>query len=279
MDFRGSNVIITGGSSGIGKAVAKLLAADGANVFIIARDEARLGQAVSEIEAERLSPDQRFGAFTADVKSYEEVETAVAAIVAAHGLPDGLVNSAGTTYPGHFEEIPLDTFRHLMDVNFFGTLHCIRAVLPYLQDRGGGFITNISSGAGLVSWFGFTAYAATKFAVRGFSDALRDELKPQGISVSVAFPPDTDTPQLAFEQALLPAETKAISGTVAPMSPVEVARQILSGVRRGKYLIMPGLKSQMMLRFFSTFGSLTNWCKDHVIAGDRTGRILLKVLS
>jgi 3-dehydrosphinganine reductase len=166
-----------------------------------------------------------------------------------------------------------------MDVNFFGTVHAIRAVLPHLKNRGGGFITNISSGAGLVSWFGYTAYAATKFAVRGFSDALRDELKPQNISVSVVFPPDTDTPQLAFEQSLLPAETRAISGTVAPMSPEEVARQILAGVRRGRYLIMPGFKSEMMLRFFSTFGALTNWCKDHVITGDRTGKILLKVLS
>jgi 3-dehydrosphinganine reductase len=279
MDFQGANVIITGGSSGIGKAAAELLAADGANVFIIARDEAKMNQAVREIEKKRVSSDQRFAAFTADVKSYEEVERAVAAIVRANGLPDGLINSAGISYPGYFEEIPLDTFRNLMDVNFFGTLYAIRAVLPYLQDQGGGFITNISSGAGVVSWFGYTAYSPTKFAVRGFSDALRDELKPLGISVSVVLPPDTETPQLRFEQDLLPAETRAISGTVAPMSPEEVARHILNGVRRGKYLIMPGFKNEAMLRFFSIFGSLTNWCKDHVIAGDWMGKILLKVLS
>ncbi len=97
--------------------------------------------------------------------------------------------------------------------------------------------------------------------------------------MSVVFPPDTDTPQLRFEQKLLPAETRAISGTVAPMKAEEVAQQILNGVRRGKYLIMPGFKSEMMLRFFSTFGSLTNWCKDHVIAGDWMGRIILKVFS
>ncbi len=165
MDFEGANVIITGGSSGIGKAVAKLLAAEGASVFIIARDEGKLNRAVREIEKERVSPDQRFGAFTADVRSYDEVAQAVGDIVRANGLPHGLINSAGITYPGHFEEIPLDTFRNLMDVNFFGTLHAIRAVLPYLQDQGGGFLINISSGAGIVSWFGYTAYAATKFAV------------------------------------------------------------------------------------------------------------------
>jgi len=279
MNFRGANVIITGGSSGIGKATAKLLAKYGAHVFIIARNQKKLDQALQEIQAERVSPDQGFGAFSADVRSYQEIEAAIVAIVEASGLPDGLINSAGITYPGYFEEIPLETFRDLMDVNYFGTLYAIRAVLPFLKERGGGFIVNISSGAGIVSYFGYTAYGASKFAVRGLSDALRDELKPQGISVSVVFPPDTDTPQHRFEQKLLPPKTKAISGTVKLVSPEQVAKEILEGVCKGKYLIMPGFKSEVMLRFFSIFGSLTNWAKDHVVANDRTGRLLLKVLS
>ena len=280
MDFQGANVIITGGSSGIGKATAKLLAKYGANVFIIARDQRRLDQAIQEIEAERISPTQQFGAFSADVRSYEGVEAAVAAIVDAGGLPDGLINSAGITYPGHFEEIPLKTFRDLMDVNYFGTLYAIRAVLPFLKEKGGGFIVNISSAVGIVSIFGYTAYAASKFAVRGLSDALRDELKPQAISVSVVFPPDTDTPMTRFEQNLLPPETKAISGTVKLISPEQVARETLEGVRKGKYLIMPGSKSDvMMIRFFSIFGSLANWAKDHVVADDTIGRLVLRILS
>jgi len=279
MDFRGANVIVTGGSSGIGKATAKLLAHYGASVFIIARDRGKLEQTVQEIEAERVSPDQQFGAFSADVRSYEEIEAAVAAIVEAGGLPHGLINSAGITCPGYFEDIPLDVCRNLMDVNYFGTLYAIRAVLPFLKERGGGFIANVCSGAGIVSYFGYSAYGASKFAVRGLSDALRDEFKPQSISVSVVFPPDTETPQYYFEQKLLPPETKAISGTVKPMSAEQVARDILQGVRRRKYLIMPGAKSQLMLRFFSIFGSLANWAKDHVVANDRTGRLLLKVLG
>jgi len=279
MDFQGAHVIITGGSSGIGKAVAKLLARAGASVFIIARDRRKLDEAIQEIEVERISPDQQFGAFSADVKRFEEVQAAVVAIVDAGGLPDGLINCAGVTYPGYFEEIPLQIFRDLMDVNYFGTVYAVRSVLPFLKERGGGFIANISSGAGIVSYFGYSGYAASKFAVRGLSDALRDELKPHAISVSVVFPPDTDTPQHRFEQSLLPPETKAISGTVEPMNPEQVARDVLEGVRREKYLIMPGFKSEVMLRFFSVFGSLTNWAKDHVVANDRTGRLLLKVLG
>jgi len=279
MDFQGTNVIVTGGSSGIGKATARLLAKRGANVFIIARDQRKLGQALQEIEAERARPDQVFGTFSADVRDYGEIETTVSTIARTQGLPDGLINSAGITYPGYFEEIPLKTFHALMDVNYFGTLHTIRAVLPFLKKRGSGFIVNICSSAGLVSFFGYSGYAASKFAIRGLSDALRDELRPQGISVHIVFPPDTDTPQYHFERELLPPETKAISGTVKPLSPDQVARDILEGVRKGKYLIMPGLKNEMMLRGFSIFGSLANWGKDHVIARDKIGKALLKILS
>jgi len=280
MDFRGANVIVTGGSSGIGKATARLLAEYGANVFIIARDQKKLDQAIGETKAQRISSSQQFGAFSADVTSYEEVEAAIAAIVEVGGPPDGLISSAGITYPGHFEEIPLKTFRDIMDVNYFGTVHATRAVLPFLKERGGGFIVNLSSQAGMVSFFGYTAYSASKFAVRGFSDALRDEVKPQGISVSIVFPPDTDTPMFRFEQKLLPRVTKAIMGTVKLMSPEQVAREMLEGVRRGKYLIMPGSKSDvLMVRFFSIFGSLANWAKDHVVADDTVGRLLLKILS
>lgn len=280
MEFQGANVIITGGSSGIGKALAKLLAERGANVFIIARDQKKLNQAIQEIKAEKASPDQRFRAFSADVRSYEEVAATVAAIVQVGGLPHGLINSAGITYPGYFEEIPLKAFHDLMDVNYFGTVNTIKAVLPFLKERGSGFIVNVSSGAGILSGIGYSAYAASKFAVRGFSDALRDELKPQNISLSVVFPPDTDTPQLRFEKELSPPETKALGGTLSkPLSPERVAEDILKAVKKKKYMTMPAFKNAAMLRFFSIFGSLERWAKDHVIADDKTGKLLLKIFS
>jgi len=266
MNFRGANAIVTGGSSGIGKAAAKLLARRGANVFIIARDQQKLEGAVQEIEAERVSPAQRFGCFSADVRSYEEVAVAVAATVEAGGPPDLLINSAGITHPGYFEEIPLSVFRDMMDTNYFGALHAIKAVLPHMMARKSGWIVTISSVAGLIGVFGYTAYGASKFAVRGFSAALRAELKPHNIGVSVLLPPDTETPQLWEENKIKPYETKAISGNVKPMSPERVARELLRGIRRGKHLIIPGLESKLISRLQGLSSSLVDWYMDRLIA-------------
>jgi len=269
MNFQGANVIITGGSSGIGKATAKLLAKRGANVFIIARDQKKLEQAVQEIEAERVSADQQFRCFSADVSSYEEVEAAVAAIVEAGGPPDVLINSAGISHPGYFEEIPLSIFKDTMDTNYFGTLHAIKAVLPHMMARKSGHIVTVSSVAGLIGVFGYTAYGASKFAVRGLSAALRAELKPHNIGVSVLLPPDTETPQLWEENKIKPYETKAISGNVKPMSAERVARELLNGIRRGKHLIIPGLESKLISRLQGLSSSLVDWYMDRLVAKAR----------
>ena len=269
MDFQRANVIITGGSSGIGKATSKLLAKYGANVFTIARDRKKLDQAVQEIEAQRISPDQQFGAFSADVRSYKEVENAIAAIIEADGPPDILINSAGICHPGYFEELPLSVFRDMMDTNYFGTLYAVKAVLPHMMAQGKGHIVTVSSVAGLIGVFGYTAYGASKFAVRGLSEALRSELKPHNIGVSVLLPPDTETPQLWEENKIKPYETKAISGSVKPMSPEKVAQELLEGIRRGKYLIIPGLESKLIYRLQGLSGSLLYWYMDRLVAQAR----------
>ncbi len=261
--FTGKTVVITGGSSGIGKAVGSLLAHRGANVFILARDQEKLNRALRDIEAARTAGEQRFGAFRCDVTSSDDVTAAVADVVKAGGFPDILINSAGIVRPGYFEELPLSTFREQMDVNYLGTVHGVRAVLPYMMEQGGGHIVNISSVAGAIGVFGYTAYAASKFAVRGFSEALRIELKPHDIRVSVVIPDDTDTPQLTGEKELQPLETqmtegvlkpetleglretlaywfvKLIVGGGEPMSAEAVAEAVLRGIQRERFLIAP----------------------------------------
>ncbi|MGD8244297.1 MAG: SDR family oxidoreductase [Anaerolineae bacterium] len=287
--FKGKNVIITGGSSGIGKATAKLLAGEGANVFIIARNRQNNNRALQEIRTEGSKPGHQCGAFCADVASYEQVVAAVAAIVEAGGVPDILINCAGMVYPGYFEELPLSTFRHQMDVNYFGTLHTVRAVLPYMMSQGRGHIVNVSSMGGVGGTFGYTAYAASKFAVRGFTEALRVEMKPHGVRVSLVLPPDTDTPQLRQEREIQPPELKMITGGVKPkhlgcpsefiaywlmiwvltdngepMSPDRVAGAILKGIRRGKPVIVPDATLRMgyLLRGFLV--PLWNWAQDNL---------------
>jgi 3-dehydrosphinganine reductase len=94
-----------------------------------------------------------------------------------------------------------------------------------------------------MSVFGYSAYGATKFAVTGFSEVLRAEMKPHGIRVSVAFPPDTDTPQLAFEAPYKPAETKAISGNAKALPAEQVATAVLEQAARGRFMLFPGFDS------------------------------------
>ncbi len=286
---RGKNVIITGGSSGIGKATAKMLARNGANVFIVARDKERLNQALEEIKAEGDDQDQRYGAFSADVTSWQEVESAIAHIVEAGGAPDIFINSAGIVYPGYFEELPLSEFKRQMDVNYFGTLHTVKAVLPHMMAQGGGHIVNISSFGGVFGAFGYTAYGASKFAVCGFTEALRAELRPHSITVSLVIPPDTDTPQLEGEQKIRPLETELMSGTGKPeklnrlsefiafglakwvlsdngdpMSPEQVAKAIVRGIQRRRYLIFPDAMLMVAYYLRGFLLPVANWAQDRL---------------
>ena len=289
--FKEKNVIVTGGSSGIGKATAQLLSAEGANVFIIARDREKLEQALQEIQMEGTGPHQQNGALSADVTAYDKVENAVSSIEEAGGAPDVLINCAGVAYPGHFEELPLSSFKKQMDVNYFGTLHTIKAVLPYMLAQEAGHIVNVSSLAGVIGGFGYTAYAASKFAVYGFTEALRAEMKPRGIGVSLVLPPDTDTPQLREEQELQPLTLKMITGSVQPkkfnrpsefiayyltkwlltdngqpMSPHRVAVAVLEGIRRGRFLIIPDATLRIAVRLRGFVIPLGNWAQDQLAA-------------
>jgi 3-dehydrosphinganine reductase len=258
--------LVTGGSSGIGLAISKILASAGAHVWLVARNPERLQAAMREVEATRTSPEQVCGIAPADVTIAEQAAAAVEMVTRASGVPDLVVNSAGDTFPGYVEEISLETFRGLMDVNYFGTVNIIKSVLPGMLVRSSGHIINISSLAGFFGVFGYSAYTATKFAVRGFSDVLRMELKPRGIRVSVVFPPDTDTPQLAFEAPLKPPETKILSGNAKVLSANEVARITLRDAARGRYVIIPGLDGKLLYRLSGLLGNLTYPIMDWMLA-------------
>ncbi|MDQ1532401.1 MAG: 3-dehydrosphinganine reductase, partial [Actinomycetota bacterium] len=151
---------------------------------------------------------------------------------------DIAICSAGQARPGYFQELDPELFRTMMDVNYFGTVNVARAVVPSMIERRAGSFVGISSAAGLVGVFGYTAYAPTKFAVRGFLESLRAELLPYGIHVGCSFPPDTDTPQLADEEPYKPKETRAISGTIKPLSAERVAKSIVEGIEKEHFAII-----------------------------------------
>jgi 3-dehydrosphinganine reductase len=250
--FRDKAVLITGGSSGIGLALAQQLAAAGAHVWLLARRKQVLEAALAKLPR---SAGQRCGIVSADVSNWKQVQAAVARMEREVSLPDLLVNSAGETHPGYVQDIPLEIFEKLMDINYLGTVYAIRAVLPGMIARGSGHIINISSITGFLGVFGYTAYGATKYAVRGFSDALRAEVKPLGVRVSIVFPPDTDTPQLAYENQFKPPETKALAGIAGGLSPEVVAGEILRDAARGRYIILPGFEAKLFYRLNDLIGN------------------------
>jgi 3-dehydrosphinganine reductase len=237
--YLGKNVYITGGSSGIGLAAAKQFAGAGANVVIFSRDQKKLDAALPAIEAAKASSGQKFLAVQLDVGNNTEVEAKMTDTVRSFGVPDVLVNSAGVAWCHYLEQTPYEEFERMMMTDFFGVRNTVAALVPFMKERGGN-IVNIASILGVVGVFGYAAYCPSKFAVIGFSEVLRGELKQHNIRVSVLCPPDTDTPQLAEENKTKPPETRAISGNVGMKQPEQVAAAMIKGMERGKLMIVPG---------------------------------------
>jgi 3-dehydrosphinganine reductase len=266
MRYRDRHMIITGGSSGIGLATARLLAQQGANITIIARDPAKLQQARAEIEAARADPAQRVQTFSVDVTDQPRLEEAIAAAIGELGAPEALIASAGIAHPGYFLEIPLEMFKYTMELNYLGTVYAARAVVPAMRQHGRGQLVFISSGAGLIGIFGYTSYCPSKFALRGLAEALRAELKPSGIKVSVVYPPDTQTPQLEYENRTKPAETREISATASMWAAEDVARVIVDGMGKGRFCITPGLTMLLLARLNSLVVPFLNLYFDRIVA-------------
>ena len=268
------HALISGGSSGIGLALAEKLFAQGWDVSLMARDQSRLEIARDQIAKQRHEPSQRIQIFSADVTDAAAAAATVSAS-AAHQPLDLLVTSAGIVQPGEFGDLPADAFAHTMNVNYLGTVNLVRAALPAMRARGKGRMVLISSGAGLIGLYGYTAYAPSKFAVRGFAEALRAELKPEGIGVSIVYPPDTDTPQLHAEIAARPNATSRIAAGAKVLSAGEVAEAILTGVARGRFIIAPGLEMKLLSVLHSLIRpALNRFLFDPVIADEHRKKAL-----
>jgi 3-dehydrosphinganine reductase len=257
------HAIISGGSSGIGLALAHRLAGEGWNLTLLARDVEKLRRAKLELE----KAGAQVHAVSADVREAPSVTAAVNMAIEALGPPDLVVASAGIVIPGLFASLPPAAFGETMAINYHGAVHLVRAALPAMRARAGGRIVLVSSGAGLIGLYGYSAYAPSKFALRGLAEALRGELKPEGIGVSIVYPPDTDTPQLAEEIRNRPEITGKIAGGARLHSADEVAAAILKGVRRQSFTIAPGWEMSLLAPLHSLIGPLLQrFSFDKVIA-------------
>ena len=183
--LRGKVALVTGGSRGIGLAIARALVADGVQVSITGRDPAHLSAARPKIEAAGPGSVETF---QADVRRYDEIQGAITATVARFGGLDFLINNAGI---GIFTDVASMTpaqFSEVIDTNLTGVFNACQAALPHLKQRGGGFIINISSLAGKNPFKGAAAYCASKAALNAFSEVLMQEVRYDNIRVSYVMP-------------------------------------------------------------------------------------------
>jgi 3-dehydrosphinganine reductase len=242
----GTHVVITGGSSGIGLATARIAASRGARVSLVARDADRLARAGASIGSVVTA--------TADVTDADAVRRAFAHLTEAQGPCDVLVTSAGSSHPGYFEQLDDAVFRDQMEIDYFGTLHAIRAVVPSMIERRRGHLVTVSSTAGLIGVYGYSAYAPAKFAVRGLTETLRAELAPHGIVVSCVYPPDTRTPGFDAENALKPPETERISAAIKPRDADHVANAVITGIEKDRLVITADVQTAALARAAGLLG-------------------------
>lgn len=267
-DYRGKRVYVLGGSQGIGRACAEAFASRGAHVVVFARHEGPLREACQGIAGRCQDAGQGVTPVVLDVSDAAAVAEVMEATRVAHGPPDLLLNCVGGARPGYFEDLGTEQMLETWRVNWLSCWLPIRALVPHMKERGG-VIVNTASLAGLIGVFGYTDYCAAKFAVVGFSEALRSELAPHGIEVFVLCPPDTDTPGFAAEEVGKPAETRAVSGAVALSSPEKVAEALLRGIERRSFLIVPGSAGRLAALAQRIAPSAVRWFADRAVRGAR----------
>jgi len=234
--FKNKIVVITGGSSGLGLALAKLLASKGARLVLVARDSKKIAQACQNVLD--VTSNASVHGISVDVTDQTSLSSFYSEVQKKYGTIDILINSAGILKEGYFENLSENDFRHVMDVNYFGLLSVIKTFLPMLK-QSHGRIVNISSVAGLEGVFGFTPYCASKHAVVGLTKSLYYELKPQGVTVQMVFPPEFDSPMVDKLNIGRTPENTAHVLMIPHTSVQSIAKGVIKGMRTKDLTIFP----------------------------------------
>lgn len=255
--MKNKKVAITGASSGIGRATALRMAKEGADVALIARNRERLDETAAEIR--RLG--RKAVVIEADVSKEDEVKAAVETAIRELGGLDVFHNNAGIYLRCPAKDLRMDQIRKLMEVDFFGNLNGLYAVLPYFLKQGRGSIVTTCSMDGKKGVPPDAAYVAAKFAMNGFYQVLRQELEGTGVNVSIIYPSRMDTPQIAHVDC----------PKITPKgNPDMVAKAVVKAVKhRKKEVMVPSLSCHLLTWADAISPSLSDWMiKFNGLAGE-----------
>ncbi len=255
--FYQKNIVITGGSSGIGLAIAIEFAKLEARLFLLARNLNRLQEAKHVLH-------QQFGdklfvqVFSIDVADKNQVKRTIDIVNQEYGGIHTIIANAGIVHVEKFATLPIEKMRQIMDVNYWGAVYSIQAAWPYLCQAQDGHIGVVSSVAGYVGIIGYSAYSPTKFAMAGLAQSLQVEAKQNGIHITIIYPPDTDTPQLAEENKNMLPELAKLKRHASILQPEVVARKFVQGMCKNKFEVFCNWQSKWIKRILAFWPSLAN---------------------
>jgi len=240
--YEHKTIFISGGSSGIGLAMAEQLAACGAHIVIFARNAERLREAEEAIANKVLSGAQNIASYSVDVGDNKALSASLADAVEKMGTPDVVITSAGMATAKAFSEQSYAEFKANIDINVMGTVGFIRGLYPNMAAKGGGQIAMIGSLAGLVPTWGYSSYCASKGALQSFADVLEMESLGEGFRVTLINPAEVATPMVAAEAASqsLPRATRFMKDMVGTANVDDMAISTLQSIAKKRRRVVFG---------------------------------------
>jgi len=241
--IRGKCALVTGAASGIGRAIAGRLAAEGVGLFLVDIDESGLADVVAEARQAGVEATGR----SCDVAQPEQISATVAAVLQRWGGVDILVNNAGITYYGRTEHMSADHWERLLRINLDSHIQFTRELLPSLLKRPEAHVLNVCSMFGLVGMPKLAAYCTSKFAMVGFSDALRNELGRDGLGVTALCPGFVDTNLFTSAPLAKGSKGHKVPPALLRTTPEKVAKAAVRAIRRNRRQVVVGPDAHVLV--------------------------------